>query len=800
MDQARRLEANRILERLLASSAAERDALARTLCGDDAELAALVARLRAHAEQADDTTLPNNAGWRDALEALADPPPELHALGAYRLLRRLGIGGSAEVYLAEREVDGVVQRVALKYLHADARSTTGLARFRQEQQILARLTHPDIARVIDIGQAQSGRPYFVMEYIDGEPIDTWCDRRDLDIRQRLRLFARVVDAVAYAHRHLVVHRDIKPSNVLVDRDGNPKLVDFGIAKLLDERSGETALTEPGRSPATPGYASPEQLLGHGVGLASDVYQLGILLHVLLIGVRPQVARGIAADEAAALAASEPPPPSVRLRRLLDSGDRRGVRDIAEHRRAGVRRLLRTLAGDLDRIVLRAIALHPEDRYPSAAHFAEDVRAFLAGRPVSARRQSWWYLLGKTFRRYPLPMALAVALIVSLAAFAAVVTNIALDLDRARRTAQLQGQLAGSVLDHVIETLRSLEPELSGFDQSLARLALDRAAEAPPARFGDDPLTQAHLRLTLGKGYETLWAIDDAEAQYRAAVALLPQLDRSERTAIEPLALNALGRIGRASGRLDDAIAAFERVLALTDGDAAARTLNASARANLATVLGMRGEPERVLALYRRAAVDFDAIYGPSHPNSIALGMNIVLTLLQDESRAPADWRREALERLATLVPLAEQSLGRQASLSIQLRLLRGRALVYLARFDDGVAQLRETLPDAMQVLGEQGLSTLMARAVLGHAMVRRGDHDAGIAESEAALAQFVERWGSEHPNTRGVATDLALAYAFAGRRDDAIRVATGYSVDRDLLAEDRHWQPLLDDPRMAAPR
>jgi serine/threonine-protein kinase len=801
MDAGTAHRANAILEQLLAQPASRRAALVETLCAGDAPLRALVQRLLAHADgEREEPTWDASGALHAALDALFQRAPEdagVSRAGPFRLLQRLGSGGSAEVFLGERDVDGVVQRVAVKFLRSDAASPAMQARFRQEQRILASLSHPGIASILDLGVSEDGRAYFVMEYVDGEPIDAWCDRRALDLRERLDLFVQVADAVAHAHRALVVHRDIKPGNVLVDADGRPRLLDFGIAKVLDAGS-DLALTEPGGAPATLGYASPEQLRGDPVGITSDVYQLGMLLYVLLAGVRPSAPRGLGRADALALASAPALAPSQRLRRLRADADA-AVADIARHRRSSVRSLLRTLSGDLDRVVARALAPDPEQRYPSAVHLADDVRNVLAGRPVQARPGSAAYRFGKLLRRHRLASALVFALSAGVLAFAVVVAMVALDLEQARRSAVLQGQLSERVLDLVVAELRSLEPQLSGFDGSIVRQALDRVATAPAAQFGEDPQAEVHLRLTLGKGYENLWAVDDAATQYAAAADALSRLPAADRARLEPRVLLAQGRIARIEGRGNDAVAAFRRAIALAADDRGALATVAAARANLGAVLDGRGQRAEAQALYRGAAVDFTRLYGPRHPSTLALGMNVAISLLQDGAQArPAD-RREARLLLAQLVASASEALGPAATLTLTLQLLHGRALC----LDGDTAECERTLathlPEATRALGAESLQVLRAVSEHGLALVRLGRPEQGLATLQRASQDFVRRWDSQrnHGSRHDFGLNLALGRMLAGRPDAAVEGLLRHGVDPALVRRVPELAPLAGDARLA---
>jgi len=313
-------------------------------------------------------------------------------IGPYRLIRDLGHGGMGEVYLGVRDDDAFQKRVAIKVLKRGMDTESIVRRFRHERQILASLAHPFIAGLLDGGTTPDGRPYFAMEYVDGKPIVEYCAAHALDIAARVELLRKLCAAVQYAHQNLIIHRDIKPANVLVTAEGTPKLLDFGIAKLLNpELSGETlALTAPGLAMMTPEYASPEQVSGEAITTATDIYSLGMLLYRLLTGRLPyQLPSRAPADIFRVVCESDPLRPSTAV-------TSHETRTPAEAVAAG--RLRRQLTGDLDNILLKALHKDPGRRYASAEQFAEDLRRHLAGLPVIARKDTWAYRAGKFVRR------------------------------------------------------------------------------------------------------------------------------------------------------------------------------------------------------------------------------------------------------------------------------------------------------------------------------------------------------------------------------------------------------------------
>ncbi|MCP4661395.1 MAG: serine/threonine protein kinase, partial [bacterium] len=327
--------------------------------------------------------------------------PGRDLVGPYRLLRRIGQGGMSTVYLAVRGDDEYHRRVAVKIVRQGVEGEERLHRFRTERQILASLDHPSIARLYDGGTTDQGTPYFVMEYVEGLPVDEYCDRYCLSVRERLELFRKVCSAVHYAHQNLVVHRDLKPSNILVNADGVPKLLDFGIAKLLNpELSFHPEPTATWVRMMTPHYASPEQVRGKMITTASDVYSLGVLLYELLTGHLPHLFNERSPQEIEQLLTEVEParPSAVVGREEAASGTSRALG--SQRHVCGMRpeQLRRRLSGDLDTIVLMALRQEPQRRYTSVQQFSEDVRRHLAGLPVMARKATPAYRIRKFLRR------------------------------------------------------------------------------------------------------------------------------------------------------------------------------------------------------------------------------------------------------------------------------------------------------------------------------------------------------------------------------------------------------------------
>ena len=345
---------------------------------------------------------------RSDSEAASTTPMEGRRVGAYRILHEIGRGGMGSVYLADRVDDTFHKRVAIKIIRPGFVDKEIVGRFRQEREILAGLDYPTIARIIDGGSTDDGVPYFVMDYVDGQPIDTWCDQHKAAVTRRLELFRAVCAGVQHAHDHLVLHRDLKPANILVTADGGVKLLDFGIAKLLANGAlpGMSANTATGRLVMTPAYASPEQVRGEPLSVSSDVYALGVVLYELLTGHWPYRTQSHVLHEVVrAICEEEPTLPSTVVGLVEGTPGETATahpltpETVSEVREGAPARLRRRLEGDLDKILLKAIDKEPARRYRSVEQFDEDVGRHLAGLPVAAREPTYRYRAGKFIRRH-----------------------------------------------------------------------------------------------------------------------------------------------------------------------------------------------------------------------------------------------------------------------------------------------------------------------------------------------------------------------------------------------------------------
>ncbi len=474
------------------------------------------------------------------LPALTDDDPQDcllgQRIGPYRIEGELAKGGMGAVYAAVRDDGEFDQRVAIKLIRQGLHSRALLRRFHQERQLLASLDHPNIAKLLDGGATEDGRPYIVMELIEGIPIDQYCDEHQLSIRHRIEIFRQACSAVQYAHQNLVVHRDIKPQNLLVTNSGDLKLVDFGISKMLEGQATATRFSEQTMTamrPMTPAYASPEQIRGDRVTTSSDVYSLGVVLYELLCGRRPfKLDELVGYEQERAVCETQPERPSTRLGQtetvLTADGDERVVTPSELSRRRGERleQLRRTLRGDLDNIVLRAMGKHAATRYASAQQFDDDLSRYLNGLPVTARADTLTYRASKFVRRNRTGVLAAAVILITLVGGIVVSTGALIKEQRAERLAQeerasaLASEVrAKRVAEFLQELLATANPYRTGEDRSVVDL-LDDAEERLVEEASGQPETLADIRVAIARTYAGLWRWEDATRNLREAVEII----------------------------------------------------------------------------------------------------------------------------------------------------------------------------------------------------------------------------------------------------------------------------------------
>jgi serine/threonine-protein kinase len=740
-----------------------------------------------------------------------DSGDQRERIGPYRVSGVLGRGGMGVVLRAVRDDETYRQDVAIKLIPRHLGGPDARRRFLQERQILAELDHPAIARLLDGGTTEDGLPYLVMEYVDGEPIDAYCRRAGLGLEQRLELVAQVADAVAHAHSRLIVHRDLKPANLLITSDGRPKLLDFGIAKIVDDEGQQ--LTRADAAPMTPEYASPEQIEGDPVTALSDVYSLGVLLYELLTGASPYGAasRSSPAQLARAISETQPTRPSVAARRAAGGEDRENP--------GGPPFEARQLEGDLDAIIETALRKEPARRYASAERLAADLRAYLDGRPVSAMADSWAYRANKWVRRSPVTAGLAVmallAVVVGLGATTLQARRAEREAERAHAEAERANREAAAA-DQVSQFLERLfaasTPSAAKGRDVTARELLDAGVERVDTELADQPEVRARLLHAMGTAYmhigvfeqseelltralaerETSGAPLDVAATHGALADLLVEVQRPAEA--EPhigsairlyeaggetrLLVEALGKLGLVLNRqmnLEGAEAALTRAVGLYDQLAEPDDeLDARLQLSLASLYADQGKPalalaalERVLAVARRA-------YGPDHIRTVVALNNVGQAKI--EIGRPADAEAPLRDALAEARKLLEPS---HPLLGTVLRNLGG-SLARQGRLDEAEPVLQEALANHAAAYGEGHFLSQLASTSLGIVRLRQGQTDRAQRRFAQALAVIEPVFGADHLVVSELHHLLGESQRARGEHDRAQR-----SFERALAIRER---------------
>jgi serine/threonine-protein kinase len=759
-DPARFAAARAHFEELVELDPAVRAERLSRLAAADPELErAVVALLEADRAAGEFLSTPVAASARTLVDEWVDsgaPAEAGRTVGPWRLLAPLGRGGMGEVWEVER-IDGQFeQRAALKLLRPGMDSDEIVARFLRERQILARLVHPGIARLLDGGRAADGRPYLVLEKVDGATVTEHSRAAGLGIDERVRLIAEACDAVESAHRQLVVHRDLKPSNILVTREGRVQLLDFGIAKLLDDTGGETALTRTGLGALTPAYAAPEQILGEPVTTATDVYALGVVLYELLVGSLPhrrsaRTAAGLASE----ITRETVPRPSTQARRGAAAGA-----DARERRR-----LERRLRGDLDTILLKALAREPERRYASAAALGDDLRRFLAGRPVVARPDTAAYRTGKFVRRHWVGVASAALVVLSLAGGLIAAAWQARRAEASSRAAAAEARRAERTKEFLISLFEVADPTKSGGETVTARQLLEQGATRLEAELASEPELRADLLEAIGRIEASLGLLDAAERSVGTALELRAGAPPAARASAEA----TLGSIRIQRGELDPAAELLEGALAALERSGAPPLAIARVRSDAAQVRFWRKEVAAAEREERAVYETFRAELGADHvETAIHLrNVGVILDDLQRFDEAEAAYRESQRILAASLGPDHPNLSQSYMSLGI---LLANRG-----RFEEGEPLVLRALAMRRRIFGDRHLQTGQTLQNYAHLLVGAGRLDDAEAAGREALGIF-RALNPDHFEVGKCLNGLGIV---AAKRGDHARAETIY---RESLA------------------
>jgi serine/threonine protein kinase/Flp pilus assembly protein TadD len=764
---------------------------------------------------------------------LQQGPPPLstlagQTLGAYTLRAPIGHGGMGSVWLAERSDGRYEGTVAVKLLNASLIGQEAESRFRREGRFLARLRHRHIAHLIDAGVSPAAQPYLVLEHVDGEPLDVYCDRGRLGVEARVRLFLDVLAAVSHAHANLIVHRDLKPSNVLVDRAGTVKLVDFGVAKLVvpDADAGPATLTLQGESALTPGYAAPEQIEGGHVTTATDVYALGVLLYVVLSGRHPAGEITHASPGALMRATLEREPERLSAAATAETED--GSRaDRAADRSTTAEALGRTLRGDLDTIVAKALKKDPAERYASVEALAEDLRRYLDHAPISARRDSFSYRAAKFVRRQRLALATAAAIVAALAGGLSVALVQRSRARAAQARAEAETRKALAVKEYLVSVFDMADPyappNRSGADVT-ARDLLERGAARIDVALAGQPDVQGELAGVLGRVHANLGLVDKARPllqrsldQRRAeygprhpavaeAMAQLGDLLTSQNryAEAEPLLREALAQRREFLGDRNAATAAsvdrlashlrqrndyaaaeplFREALAMRravlgpDHREVSKSLN-----NLALLLFLKGRLDEAEPLYREALAITVRQLGEDHLHTAGTTQNLANVLEQRGRIVEA----EALYRRA--LAIQRKALGDvHPNVSLALNNF-GAMLRRENRTEEAEILTREALAIDRQIFGEHHDFTAESVRNLGEILRQKGEFDEAERMFRQALATNRSIFGAQHTRVAVNLGALAATLQLKGDLGQALPLFRDAREQYRQLAGENHWR------------
>lgn len=773
MDADRWQRLKRAFEAARGQDATEQPSDLRKVCGDDPDLEAEVqALLRGH-----ETEGPLDRLLEGMDEMLHHRPPEIglegQRIGPYALVEELGEGGMGRVFLARRADGQFEQQVAVKLLGIGVVSPDAQERFLAERQILARLDHPNIARLLDGGVTDTSQPYFVMEAVDGQPLDQYADANGLSVEERLKLFLEVCDAVQSAHQQLIVHRDLKPSNILVTDEGTVKLLDFGIAKLLEPDpllSEGGPRTRTGWHPMTPEYASPEQVRGDPISTASDVYQLGLVLYKLLTGRRPYSVDGRTPGEIERIVCEvDPPRPSAVVSPSSDAADESADAPRLEPRasRTDLARRQRKLHGDLDAIVLKALRKASERRYDSVEQLSEDLRRFLGGRPVSARPNTWAYRGRKFVRRHRGSLAVGILILLLLAGYGGTLTWHSRQMQAALEQTQREAEKSEQVTEFLVGMFEqatpygSTGPASKMGDTLTAGELLDRGAARVRTELSEQPDVQVRLMSALGRINRDLGRYEEAEPLLERALALhrehLPPDDPARADLLHEFArlLRHRGDMQRA-GRLYRESLSIQR--AHLDGD---HPRIADNLRELAIIAAREGRYSQADSLFREALTMRKSLHGPDHPD-VATELHVLglLYVMKDDLAEAERLLRESLEMRRNHVntdhPLLAETLDRL-----------GQVLVRQGKLGDAEPLLRKAHAMRAELFQEVHPSRAVSLNNLGRLLQKKENYAEAEEHHRKAQAIYQELYGAENLDAANTLYERAEVHRAKGAYEEA---------------------------------
>ncbi len=756
----------------------------KAACKDDLELYNEVASLLASDQQI------NSLVDGQALDAvtvsdnmMVEPARTGERIGPYKLIKKLGQGGMGIVYLAER-VDGQFeQQVALKLIKRGMDSEMIVRRFLAERQILARLDHPNIARLLDGGMTENGQPYFAMEYVEGIPLIPYCNAKKLSLKKRLALFQDVCQTVQYAHNNLIVHRDLKPGNILVSREGRIKLLDFGIARVLSSEDGpaQTVYTQAGQRVLTPEYAAPEQLTGQPVTTQTDVYALGVILYELLTGLRPlKITSHSPAEVETIVTTQAPAKPSVQVQQNNRFPDTHALTQ---------EKASRLLRGDLDTICLKALHKEPARRFNAAEELRQDIDRHLQGLPVTARPDALMYRVNKFYGRHKTGV---LAAMLALLVLATVVALYTIRLGEARTVAEQEAANAAQTADFLQSLFAASNPLVAQGDTLNARHMLEAGAARIADELADQPAVQASLLKVIGDAYNSLGLYPRAEASYTEALAFTRETQGAG-SADEALLLKDLAGIRHSlsdfptADSLEQLTLDIQKKIYGEEHPEIAATI-----LNMASTQRSMGNYEAAIPLYEQAVAMNEKLLPKDDPE-LSWSINSLgwayYNLGRYDDAAAAYARAEDIQR----THLGAEHPDLAATLNNF-----GGLLWSTGDFEAGEPKVRESLEIRRSLYGEEHPETMQSMNNLATLLFRKGEIDAAGPLYEQILETNIRLLGEKHRYVASTTSSLGAVMREQGRLDEAETLQLKALAIRKELFGDDHRQTAASKSNLAS--
>ncbi len=730
-----------------------------------------------------------------AIFEMSDLPPSSGKVYKYKILKKIGRGGMGSVYLAERDDDAYKSQVAVKILRRGLKNKEIIEGFRAERQILAKLNHPNITHLLDGGMTTDGRPYFVMEYVEGKPITQYCDEKKLSLTKRIDLFKQICDTLAYAHQNLVIHRDLKPANILVTDEGIVKLLDFGIAKFIDDKPvliNNKISTE--KRLLTPEYASPEQIKGEQMNTSSDIYQIGLVFYKLICGYLPFTFQKKTFTETEQIILKHIPlAPSAKLA----ENDNQELKTIAENRSANSFALKNELKKDLDYIALMALQKDPKKRYKSILEFKEDLKRYQNGYPVISRGKNIPYRTTKYIKRNKFNIAVAILFIMMLFSFAFIYN---FSVTEQRNYAQQEATKASQVTSFLIDLFEANDPNMAqGIDFTASEL-LEMGKERI-SMLEDVPEVQADLYEITGQIYRRLGQFEEAEQLYNTALDIRINIFGPEHQETVKL-YNQFGLLYSDLGEFDRAEEILRRALDMTsDTYSITDPVRTETMTNLAYVLRRTGDYVNAEQMYRESYRNRVRNLGHEHPSTIENLSSIGVTLLNkgDYNGAKSILQDVLQLRLNTLgtshpdVAMSMNSLGAvllnigqfevaegyfRESLNIRTKLYGenhpkvaltmnnlGITLREQGYLDDAFYYMDKAFNIRKESLGEHNINTAISMFTMGKLVLQMENPERASEILNSAYEIFHSQLGSEHSFTARTMLSLGMSYLQSGDHD-----------------------------------